>query len=67
VFGSPQVEGDTNIHGRLSFVIRSAVADLAAMHSGWGRLPLKEVAAPAMALARRGLQQNCFTTPKIVV
>src|SRR5215468_2665911 len=49
LFGWPEVEGDTNIHGPLSFVIPSAVAGLAAMHRRWGRLPLAEVAAPSVA------------------
>ena len=35
------------------------------MHGRWGRLPLPEVAAPALALARRGLPQDWFTTLKI--
>jgi gamma-glutamyltranspeptidase / glutathione hydrolase len=65
LFGWPEVEGDANIHGPLSFVIPSAVAGYAEMHGRWGRLPLSEVAAPAVALARRGLPQDWFTTLKI--
>ena len=65
LFGWPEVEGDVNIHGPLSFVIPSAVAGYAEMHGRWGRLPLSEIAAPALALARRGLPQDWFTTLKI--
>ena len=65
MFGWPQVEGDRNIHGPLSFVIPSAVAGYAEMHRRWGRLPLAEIAAPAVALARRGLPQDWYTTLKI--
>ena len=65
LFGWPEVEGDINIHGPLSFVIPSAVAGYAEMHGRWGRLPLSEVAAPAVALARRGLPQDWYTTLKI--
>jgi gamma-glutamyltranspeptidase/glutathione hydrolase len=65
LFGWPQVEGDRNIHGPLSFVIPSAVAGYAEMHRRWGRLPLADVAAPAVALARRGLPQDWYTTLKI--
>jgi gamma-glutamyltranspeptidase/glutathione hydrolase len=65
LFGWPEVEGDLNIHGPLSFVIPSAAAGYAEMHDRWGRLPLAEVAAPAIALARRGLPQDWFTTLKI--
>lgn len=65
LFAWPEVEGDTNIHGPLSFVIPSAPAGYALMHERWGRLPLPEVAAPAIALAERGLPGDWFTTLKI--
>src|SRR5579883_2617035 len=55
LFAWPEVENDANVHGPLSFVIPSAVAGYAALHERWGRLPLSEVMAPAIALARRGL------------
>ena len=65
LFGWPQVEGDANIHGPLSFVIPSAVAGYAEMHRRWGKLPLSEIAMPAIALARRGLPQDWHTTLKV--
>jgi gamma-glutamyltranspeptidase/glutathione hydrolase len=65
LFGWPEVEGDMNIHGPLSFVIPSAVAGYAEMHGRWGSLPLSELAAPAVALAKRGLPQDWYTTLKI--
>jgi gamma-glutamyltranspeptidase/glutathione hydrolase len=65
LFGWPEVEGDINIHGPMSFVIPSAVAGYAEMHGRWGRLPFAEVIAPAVVLARRGLPQDWFTTLKI--
>ena len=34
------------------------------MHQQWGRLPLSEVIAPAIALARRGLPQDWYTARK---
>ena len=61
----PEVEGDANIHGPLSFVIPSAAAGLAEMHGRWGRLPLAEIAAPSVTLARRGLPQDWYTTLKV--
>ena len=67
LFAWPEVEGDANIHGPLSFVIPSAVAGLAEMHGRWGRLPLAELAVPSVALARRGLPQDWYTTLKIAV
>jgi gamma-glutamyltranspeptidase/glutathione hydrolase len=65
LFGWPEVEGDTNIHGPLSFAIPSALAGYAEMHARWGKLPLAEIAAPAIALARRGLPQDWYTTLKV--
>jgi gamma-glutamyltranspeptidase/glutathione hydrolase len=65
LFGWPEVAGDANIHGPLSFVIPSAVAGYALMHERWGRLPLAEVAAPAVALAKRGVPADWFTTLKV--
>ena len=65
LFAWPEVENDANIHGPLSFVIPSALAGYAAMHARWGRLPLAEVMAPALALARRGLAADWFTTLKV--
>jgi len=65
LFGWPAVEGDANIHGPLSFVIPSAVAGYSEMHKRWGKLPLAEIAAPAIALAKRGLPQDWHTTLKI--
>jgi gamma-glutamyltranspeptidase/glutathione hydrolase len=65
LFAWPEVEGDTNIHGPLSFVIPSSTAGYEKMHSTWGKLPLKEVIAPAIALAKRGLPQDWYTTLKI--
>src|SRR3954470_8794997 len=65
LFGWPECEGDANIHGPLSFVIPSAVAGYAEMHRRWGKLPLGEIAQPAIALAKRGLPQDWHTTLKI--
>src|SRR5437667_134059 len=67
LFGWPEVEGDINIHGPLSFVIPSAVAGYEEMHRRWGRLPLAELAAPAIALAKRGLPEDWYTTLKVAV
>jgi gamma-glutamyltranspeptidase/glutathione hydrolase len=65
LFGWPEVEGDVNVHGPLSFAIPSATAGYAFMLERWGKLPLADVIAPAQALARRGLSQDWFTTLKI--
>jgi gamma-glutamyltranspeptidase / glutathione hydrolase len=65
LFAWPEVEGDANIHGPLSFAIPSSTAGYALMHGTWGKLPLAEVIAPAIALAKRGLPQDWFTTLKV--
>jgi gamma-glutamyltranspeptidase/glutathione hydrolase len=65
LFSWPEVEGDANIHGPLSFAIPSAPAGYAHMHATWGKLPLSEVIAPAIALAQRGLPQDWYTTLKV--
>jgi gamma-glutamyltranspeptidase/glutathione hydrolase len=64
-FAWPEVVGDANIHGPLSFAIPSSTAGYAHMHSTWGKLPLAEVIAPAIALAKRGLPQDWYTTLKV--
>lgn len=65
LFAWPEVEGDINIHGPLSVAIPASVAGYEFMHRQWGRLPLAEVIAPAIALAKRGLPQDWYTAVKI--
>jgi gamma-glutamyltranspeptidase/glutathione hydrolase len=65
LFAWPEVEGDANIHGPLSFAIPSSTAGYARMHQTWGKLPFAEVIAPAIALAKRGLPQDWYTTLKV--
>src|ERR1700722_14726105 len=65
LFAWPEVEGDANIHGPLSFAIPSSTAGYAHMHGAWGKLPLPEIIAPAIALAKRGLPQDWYTTLKV--
>ena len=64
-FNWPEVEGDANQHGPLSVAIPSALAGYDLMLSRWGKLPIAEVMAPAVALAKRGLPQDWFTTLKV--
>jgi gamma-glutamyltranspeptidase/glutathione hydrolase len=65
LFAWPEVEGDINIHGPLSAAIPSSAAGYELMHRQWGQLPLSEVIAPAIALAKRGLPQDWYTAVKI--
>ena len=43
LFPWPEVEGDANIHGPLSFAIPASVAGDGKMHATWGQLPFAEV------------------------
>ncbi len=65
LFAWPEVEGDINIHGPLSIAIPSALAGYDLMLKRWGKLPLSEIIAPAIALAKRGLPMDWYTTLKI--
>ena len=53
-FGWPGVEDDANLEGPRSVATPGAVAGLTAAHRELGRLPLDEVLAPAIELARGG-------------
>jgi gamma-glutamyltranspeptidase/glutathione hydrolase len=64
-FRWPEVEGDANVHGPLAVAVPSAVAGCERLHDSWGRLPIAEVMAPAVAAARRGLQADWWTALKI--
>jgi gamma-glutamyltranspeptidase/glutathione hydrolase len=65
LFTWPQVEGDRNMHGPLSFAIPSAVAGYALAVERFGRLPWRALLAPAVDLARKGLPVDWFTTLKV--
>ena len=66
LFTWPEVVGDRNIHGPLSFCIPSSVAGYAKLKEAFGSaLPLAEILAPAIALARRGLPADWYTTLKV--
>ena len=66
LFAWPEVVGDKNIHGPLSFCIPSSVAGYAALQENFGSgLPVSELLAPAIALAKRGLAQDWYTTLKV--
>lgn len=65
LFTWPQVEGDRNIHGPLAFAVPSAARGYAAAVERFGRMPWRELAAPAAALARKGLPVDWFTTVKV--
>jgi len=65
LFTWPQVVGDRNMHGPLSFTIPSAVRGYALALERFGRMPWRELVAPAVVLARAGLPVDWFTTVKV--
>jgi len=65
LFTWPQVVGDRNMHGPLSFAIPSAVRGYALAVERFGRLPWRELIQPAIGLARTGLPVDWFTTVKV--
>ncbi|MBX9907917.1 MAG: gamma-glutamyltransferase [Beijerinckiaceae bacterium] len=66
LFTWPEVVGDRNIHGPLSFCIPSSVAGYDLLKREFGSsLPVADILAPAIALAKRGLAQDWYTTLKI--
>jgi gamma-glutamyltranspeptidase / glutathione hydrolase len=65
LFTWPQVVGDRNMHGPLSFAIPSAVRGYALAVERFGRLRWRELVEPAISLARGGLPVDWFTTAKV--
>lgn len=66
LFTWPEVVGDVNIHGPLSFCIPSSVAGYAKLKETFGTaMPVADLLGPAIALAGRGLPQDWYTTLKI--
>jgi gamma-glutamyltranspeptidase/glutathione hydrolase len=65
LFTWPQVLEDRNIRGPLSFVIPSAVRGYALALERFGRMPWRDLVAPAAQLARSGLPVDWFTTVKV--
>jgi gamma-glutamyltranspeptidase/glutathione hydrolase len=67
LFAWPEVENDINIQGPLSIAVPSSPAGYHKLHATWGKLPFAEVIAPAVALAKRGLPQDWYTTVKVAL
>jgi gamma-glutamyltranspeptidase / glutathione hydrolase len=65
LFTWPQVVGDRNMHGPLSFVIPSAVRGYALAVERFGSMPWRDLLSPAIGLARSGLPVDWFTTIKV--
>ena len=59
-FGWAGVANDENIDGFRSIATPGAVAGLCEAHQRFGKLPLQEVLAPAVTLARQGFSPHWF-------
>lgn len=66
LFGWPEVLEGRNVHGALSVAVPGAIAGYGALHARFGRLPLSDVLAPAVGLARVGLRADWFACLKIL-
>ena len=65
LFTWAQVAGDRKMHGPLSFVVPSAVRGYALALERFGRMPWRDLVAPATLLARAGLPVDWFATVKV--
>lgn len=65
LFGWPGVVEARNVRGPLSIGVPGSVAGFALASQRFGRLPWKEVLAPAVALARQGHVVDWWTTLKV--
>jgi gamma-glutamyltranspeptidase/glutathione hydrolase len=62
LFGWPAVVDDRNIHGPLAIAVPGSVDGLGLALERFGTMPLGEVMAPAVALARAGLSVDWYVT-----
>ena len=64
-FGWQGVVNDENIEGFRSIATPGAVAGLCEAHKRFGKLPLNEIVAPAVRLAREGFNPDRFALNQI--
>lgn len=62
LFGWPGVVGDRNIHGPLAIAVPGSIDGLGVALERFGTMPLREIVAPALALARLGLPVDWYVT-----
>jgi gamma-glutamyltranspeptidase / glutathione hydrolase len=69
LFAWPRVQGDINVFGPLSVAVPGSVAGLTEALARWGTMELRDVLAPAIALAREGFVPDWYlalTTAKYI-
>ncbi len=62
LFGWPGVVDDRNIRGYESIVVPGSVAGFGHAHARFGRMPWRDVLAPAVGIARAGHRVDWWTT-----
>lgn len=60
LFAWPRVMDDRNVQGATAVAVPGVVAGMALAHERFGRLPWREVVAPAVRLAREGMLLDWF-------
>jgi gamma-glutamyltranspeptidase/glutathione hydrolase len=55
LFAWPRVKDDRNVQGATAAAVPGVVAGMALAHERFGRMPWRELVAPAVALAREGM------------
>jgi gamma-glutamyltranspeptidase/glutathione hydrolase len=65
LFPWPRVKDDRNLHGPGSIAVPGVVAGVAEAHSRHAKMPWKDLLAPSIALAGKGLSVDWWTTMMI--
>ena len=60
LFAWPRVKDDRNVQGASAVAVPGVVAGMALAHERFGRLPWRELVAPAVQLAREGMLLDWF-------
>ncbi len=60
LFAWPRVKDDRNVQGASAVAVPGVVAGMALAHERFGRLPWRELVAPAVGLAREGMLLDWF-------
>ena len=65
LFGWPAVVGDRNLHGPLAVAVPGLADGLRLAHERFGKMPFRELVAPAIALAEAGFAVDWFATQMV--
>ena len=61
LFAWPRVKDDRNVQGASAVAVPGVVAGMELAHQRFGKLPWRELLAPAVALAREGMQLDWYS------